>query len=96
MTQTQLAKWATNEFKSPVGRSTIGGILERKVEFVNVPESLQQRKRHCSSSVRAADGLLLQEIAEYKTWHDNGSINGVTVRSMAWDTISGDTAPTRG
>ncbi|KAE8890787.1 hypothetical protein PF005_g24386 [Phytophthora fragariae] len=87
MTQTQLAKWATDEFESPVGRSTVGGILKRKAEFVDVPEPLQQRKRHCSDNVRAADGLLLQEIAEYKAWHDNGSINGVTVRSMAWDTL---------
>ncbi|KAE9020229.1 hypothetical protein PF002_g19403 [Phytophthora fragariae] len=96
MTQTQLAKWATDEFESPVGRSTVGGILKRKAEFVDVPEPLQQRKRHCSDNVRAADGLLLQEIAEYKAWHDNGSINGVTVRSMAWDTVGGDTAPSRG
>ncbi|KAG6620774.1 putative jerky [Phytophthora cinnamomi] len=51
--QAQLVQCAANRFESPVGISTVAGILKRKAEFVDVPESLRQRKRHCSDS---ADG----------------------------------------
>ncbi|KAG6591133.1 putative jerky [Phytophthora cinnamomi] len=96
ITQAQLAQWVTNQFESPIGRSTVAGILTRKTEFVDVPEPLRQRKCHFPDSVRAADGLLLGVIAAYKAWHANGSIVGATVRSMVWDVVGGDTLPSRG
>ncbi|KAG6943523.1 hypothetical protein JG687_00018401, partial [Phytophthora cactorum] len=48
-----LATWTTQEFKTatPVGRSTVRGILKRKHKFDEVPETQSNRKRRRSADL---------------------------------------------
>ncbi|KAG3075663.1 hypothetical protein PI124_g405 [Phytophthora idaei] len=80
-----LATWATLEFKTatPVGRSTVRGILKRKHEFDEVPETQLNGKRRCSADLRVSDKLLLDRINEYKDWHGNGTVTGARVLCLA-------------
>ncbi|KAG2984262.1 hypothetical protein PC119_g20436 [Phytophthora cactorum] len=70
-----LTTWTTREFKTatPVGRSTVRGILKRKHEFDEVPETQLNQKRRFSAVF----------INEYKDWRGNGTVTGARVLSLA-------------
>lgn len=84
----RLAAWATTEFKTatPVGESTVRGILKNKRKYDDVPETHANRKRHCTTDLRASDKILMERIKAYKAWHRTGTINGSQVRRLAAET----------
>ncbi|ETN24966.1 hypothetical protein PPTG_20852 [Phytophthora nicotianae INRA-310] len=82
-TVTELAKWATQKFQVPVKRTTLHGSLKRKRDYTFIPGTHSLRKRLCSSSQQSVDELLIQKIQAYKAWHENATITGATVISIA-------------
>jgi hypothetical protein len=82
-TLAQLMQWGTQQFKTPVKRSTLQGILKRKREYSDISEPLLSRKRRCTPHQRALDDRLLRKIEAYKSWHANATVSGALVIAIA-------------
>jgi hypothetical protein len=82
-TLVQLMQWGTQQFKTPVKRSTLQGILKRKREYSDISEPLLSRKRRCPPHQRALDDRLLRKIEAYKSWHANATVSGALVIAIA-------------
>ncbi|KAG7390071.1 hypothetical protein PHYBOEH_007163 [Phytophthora boehmeriae] len=99
-----LAEWATKEFKKvrPIPRSTVQGILKRRHELIDIPDTHRERKRQCSKHIRSSDAQLMEQINAYKSRHENARVTGATVVALAQrvDAImarrEGTGVPTRG
>ncbi|KUF87260.1 NPP1 protein [Phytophthora nicotianae] len=71
------------KFQVPVKRTTLHGSLKRKRDYTFIPGTHSLRKRLCSSSQQSVDELLIQKIQAYKAWHENATITGANVISIA-------------